>query len=74
MTPRVERYAAEAAAKFSTAPERFLPAYALERGDAAARAARREVMCRLRADGFTLKQIGGWLQVDHTTVIYWTRP
>ena len=73
MTPRIQQYAAEASEKFGTTADRFLPAYALQRGDASARAARREVMCRLRADGFTLHQIGGWLGLHHSTVIHWTR-
>lgn len=35
--------------------------------------ARKEVMCRLRADGFSTSQIGRWLDRDHSTVIHATR-
>lgn len=35
--------------------------------------ARKEVMIRLRADGFSTTQIGRWMDRDHSTVVHATR-
>lgn len=34
--------------------------------------ARADVMRRLRKEGFSVVQIGRWLDRDHSTVTYWT--
>jgi chromosomal replication initiation ATPase DnaA len=77
MTPRVRQYAAEEAMRAGVLPADVLrKRVGHAKGQAQphpAKAARQAVMRRLRADGFTLTQIGRWFGVDHTTVIYWTR-
>jgi hypothetical protein len=77
MTPRVRQYAAEEAMRAGVLPADVLrKRVGHAKGEAQphpAKTARQAVMRRLRRDGFTLHQIGGWLDVHHTTVIYWTR-
>lgn len=77
MTPRVRQYAAEEAMRAGVLAADVLRKRGQHDQDRLrphpAKAARRAVMRRLRADGFSLKQIGMWFGVDHTTVIYWTR-
>lgn len=77
MTPRVRQYVAEAAQRHGTTPEAVMlkrPQFGkgFPRPHCASDA-RREVMNRLRADGFTVTQVGRWFGVDHSTVSYWLR-
>lgn len=67
MTPRVARYLAEEAAAIGSASAELMTrskrrpiAYA-----------RRRVAVRLRNDGFTYPQIGRWLGLDPSTIIYY---
>jgi hypothetical protein len=68
-TTRVQQYAAEAAQRHGVAADAVLG----RDKHAAPCAARRDVMCRLRADGFTTSQIGRWMQRDRSTVSEMTR-
>lgn len=63
-TARVAEYAAEAAQRHGVTANAVLG----RDKRAAPCAARREVMCRLRAEGFRTTQIGRWMQRDHSTV------
>ena len=69
MTPRVDFYALVAGVRHNVrrteifSPSRRLPVLR----------ARKEVMIRLRADGFSTTQIGRWMGRDHSTVIHATR-
>lgn len=64
MTPRVRFYAAEEAARQGVGVEDVL-GRSQRRPVVRARCA---VMRRLRRDGFTVGQIGLWLDRDHTTI------
>lgn len=69
MTPRVRLYACIAAANHGTTINRVM-------GQSRSRPevqARWEVMRRLRDDGFSLPQIGAWMDRDHSTVLYGIR-
>jgi chromosomal replication initiation ATPase DnaA len=66
MTPRVHRYAYEAAQELGVEQAAVMGRSRLP----VLCQARWRVMKRLRADGFTVKQIGRWLDRDHTTVLY----
>ena len=68
MTPRVRLYAEQAASDHRVTADAILSASA-RRPVARARG---DVMRRLRADGFTVTQIGRWLGRDHSTVSHWT--
>lgn len=66
MTPRVRLYACIAAANHKTTIKCVM-------GESRSRPdvyARREVMRRLRDDGFSYSQIGRWLDRDHSTVMF----
>lgn len=66
MTPRIHKYATEACTRFDSTPARVM-SRAKSVGDVRAR---RYVIERLRADGFSLGQIGKWLGRHHTTIMY----
>jgi chromosomal replication initiation ATPase DnaA len=70
MTPRVDFYALVAAVRNNV---RRADIFAPTRGTKRTIRARREVMRRLRDDGFTTTQIGRWMGRDHSTVIHATR-
>lgn len=74
MTPRVREYAAQEAARAGVCADLVLRSFPGNGQGHPAKAARRAVLRRLRADGFTTTQIGRWFGIDHSTVIYWTRP
>lgn len=65
MTPRVREYCRDAADQFGITPEMVMARG--RRNNACA--ARKLVMRRLRADGFTYPQIGRWMGRHHTTVM-----
>jgi chromosomal replication initiation ATPase DnaA len=69
MTPRVDFYALVAGVRYNVARAEI---FGRSRRVPVARA-RREVMRRLRDDGFTTTQIGRWMGRDHSTVIHATR-
>lgn len=69
MTPRVLEYAAIEGEKVGLTADEVLRAGAAR----APSRARWAVMRRLRDDGFTHRQIGHWLGLDHTTVSYGLR-
>lgn len=73
MPPRVKQYALEEAQRTGVIVGQVLAKHPDGRDPHPAKQARAAVMNRLRSDGFSLTQIGGWLGVHHTTVIYWTR-
>jgi DNA-binding NarL/FixJ family response regulator len=67
VTPRVRQYVAEEAS-----------AAGIDAGDIFTRSkrrpvayARRRVAVRLRTDGFSYQQIGRWLGLDHSTIVYY---
>jgi hypothetical protein len=66
MPPRLETYLAEASAEHGTTPERVMSTSRLRRDCRA----RRDVMRRLRADGFSMPQIGDWMGRDPSTVFH----
>ena len=70
MTPRLSKYADEIAFWHGVSAAEI---FAKHRGDARVTRARADVMRRLRADGFSLPQIGRWLHRDHTTVLHHIR-
>lgn len=70
MTPRLSKYAREIAFWHGVSTAEI---FAKRRGDATVARARADVMRRLRADGFSLPQIGRWMHRDHTTVLYHVR-
>ena len=65
MTPRVHNYARQLAERHNVTVEDVL---GRSRKPQLVRA-RRELMQRLRDDGFSLWQIGRWLGRDHKTVL-----
>jgi chromosomal replication initiation ATPase DnaA len=69
MTPRVRRYAKEIGAQHGVPASEIL---GRSRFRQIVRA-RADVMRRLRADGFSLLQIGMWMKRDHTTVLHHIR-
>ena len=69
MPPRVTQYVEQEAATAGTKPFIIM---SRDRTPKVAHA-RWRVMRRLRDDGFTLAQIGQWLNRDHTAVIYGLR-
>lgn len=74
MTPRVKQYVAEEATRSGVMASDVLSKHPHGYMVHPAKEARRAVMTRLRADGFSTTQIGRWFGIDHSTVIYWTRP
>lgn len=64
MTPRVKAYLDEAAERHDTTAKDILS----DSRFGSASAARIEVMCRLKADGFRSTQIGHWLGRHDSTV------
>jgi hypothetical protein len=71
MTPRVRQYVAEEAARYAVTVEAVMSDL---RNTSPAVKARHAVMQRLRADGFTLCQIGTWMGRNWATVMYATNP
>jgi len=69
MSARVQQYAATAGAIHGLTAEQVLG----RSRDQVASAARQTVMRRLRADGFSLAQIGRMVGRHHTTVLHATR-
>lgn len=70
MTPRIAQYAREAGSTPEAVCARIPLGWRLKGHPAAD--ARRAVIRRLRADGFSITQIGRWMGIHHTTVSYWS--
>lgn len=66
MTPRIRQYAQEAAERHGVTADAILGRNCKRR----VAHARFEVMRHLRADGFTVGQIGRWLNRHHSTVLH----
>lgn len=67
LTPRVRKYLADEATRCGVTPEQILSRSRKRH----VTYARRRVAVRLRNDGFSYPQIGRWLGLNHTSVIYY---